>query len=112
MTQRPIWVIRMANTGGTDNRQGSRQGIFRSADLRIDGVPGDYCVTIRNLSSGGVMAEGNVSVMRGSALSIMIEGMGWVNGTVAWIQDTRFGIAFTSPLGAGAEPAQAEPANA
>ncbi|MFX8856533.1 hypothetical protein ABTM81_20250, partial [Acinetobacter baumannii] len=43
-------------------------------------------------------AEGNVKVSRGTVIEINLRNIGWVDGTVAWIQDNRFGIAFAEPI--------------
>ena len=81
-----------------DNRQRERTGTFQVAPLRVVGLAGDHRVTIRNLSAGGVMAAGDAPVMQGTPLLILIDGIGWVEGTVAWTQDERFGISFNQPI--------------
>ena len=59
------------------------------------------------------MAEGdaqlNARVEGGAHLSIQLRNIGWVDGTVAWVQDNRFGIAFAREIDASlarAKPAQ------
>lgn len=93
-----------------DNRQIERDSLFLMADLRVDGVEGEYRIRVRNLSAGGMMGEGVVRVVRGAMVSIHIRNVGWVDGTVAWVQENRFGIAFRDeidpkvarePVGAG-----------
>lgn len=81
-----------------DHRQVARDSLFLMADLRVDGQAGDHQVKVRNLSTRGMMAEGNVRVSSGAGVLINLRGMGWVPGQVAWIQDTRFGIAFTADI--------------
>ena len=80
------------------------------ADLRVDGVDGEHRIKVRNLSSGGMMGEGAVRVERGAVVAVNIRNIGWTDGVVAWVQDSRFGIAFRDeidpklarePLGAG-----------
>ena len=44
------------------------------------------------------MAEGALPVVRGSLLSIELRNIGWIDGTVAWKQDDRFGIAFVDEI--------------
>ncbi len=70
------------------------------AELRADGVEGDHRVRIRNLSPGGLMAEGNIKVARGQTVWVQLRNIGWVEGTVAWIQENRFGVAFQSEIDA------------
>lgn len=81
-----------------DHRQVGRDSLFMMADLRLDGQDGDYRVRVRNLSAGGMMAEGSVRVANGMRVDIRLRHVGWVAGTVAWIQDSRFGIAFVEPI--------------
>lgn len=77
-----------------DHRQIERDSLFVMADLRVDGVDSDQRVKVRNLSAGGMMAEGDVKVQAGAAVEVNIRNIGWVEGSVAWIQENRFGIAF------------------
>jgi hypothetical protein len=81
-----------------DTRQVSRDSLFLLAQLKVDGREGETRVKVRNLSSGGMMAEGNVAVMRGSLVSVELRNLGWVEGTVAWKQENRFGIAFVNDI--------------
>jgi hypothetical protein len=82
----------------SEHRQISRDSLFVLADLRVDGSDCDYRVKVRNLSAGGMMAEGEVKVLRGMQVAINIRNIGWTEGTVAWVQDTRFGIAFRDEI--------------
>jgi hypothetical protein len=81
-----------------DTRQVNRDSLFLLAQLRVDGREGETRVKVRNLSSGGMMAEGNIAVMRGSLVSVELRNIGWIEGTVAWKQDNRFGIAFVNEI--------------
>ncbi|WP_226018146.1 PilZ domain-containing protein [Novosphingobium sp. FKTRR1] len=81
-----------------DHRQLGRDSLFLTADLRLFGSGGEHKVRVRNLSAGGMMAEGNVKVSRGTVIEVNLRNIGWVDGTVAWIQDNRFGIAFAEPI--------------
>jgi hypothetical protein len=81
-----------------DHRQLGRDSLFLTADLRLAGNDVEHKVRVRNLSAGGMMAEGHVNVAPGSAIEINLRNLGWVDGAVAWIQDNRFGIAFTQPI--------------
>lgn len=84
--------------GNLDTRQVSRDSLFLLAQLRVEGQDQLHRVKMRNLSSGGMMAEGDVRVMRGSRVSAELRNIGWVDGTVAWKQDNRFGIAFIEDI--------------
>lgn len=81
-----------------DNRQISRDSLFVLADMRLDGVDGEHRIKVRNLSAGGMMGEGAVRVARGAVVWIDIRNIGWTEGTVAWVHDTRFGVAFREEI--------------
>lgn len=84
--------------GGNEHRQIARDSLFVMADMRIDGIEGDHRVRVRNLSSGGMMAEGGPLGQRGATVWIQLRNIGWVEGMVAWVQDTRMGIAFRDEI--------------
>lgn len=81
-----------------DHRQIGRDSLFVLADLRIDGVVGDQRIRVRNLSAGGMMAEGSLAVQRGQQVWVGLRNIGWVEGSVAWLQDGRCGIAFRDEI--------------
>jgi hypothetical protein len=81
-----------------DNRQIERDSLFVMADLRVEGASEEQRVKVRNLSAGGMMAEGDVKVQPGVAVEVNIRNIGWVDGSVAWVQDNRFGIAFRDEI--------------
>jgi hypothetical protein len=68
-----------------ENRQIARDSLFLMADLRIDGLDGEY-------------REGGIQVMRGTLVAVNIRNIGWVAGSVAWVQENRFGVAFTEEI--------------
>ena len=80
--------------GDGDNRHISRDSLFILAELRLSGQAVDYRVKVRNLSSGGMMAEGDAPVGRGDSIAVNLRKVGWVDGSVAWVQGNRFGVAF------------------
>ncbi len=81
-----------------DHRQIVRDSLFVMADLRIDGVEGDHRIRVRNLSAGGLMAEGGPSAQRGQVAWVNVRNIGWVEGSVAWIEGSRIGIAFREEI--------------
>lgn len=83
---------------GTKNRQISRDSLFVMAEMRLDGVEGEHRIKLRNLSAGGMMGEGSVRVTRGVVIWVNIRNIGWTEGTVAWVQDDRFGVAFVDEI--------------
>lgn len=81
-----------------DNRHIARDSLFVMADLKVDGLDGEFRIKMRNLSSGGLMGEGAVRVLRGAVVWVQIRNIGWIEGTVAWVQDNRFGVAFREEI--------------
>ena len=81
-----------------DTRQVDRDSLFLLAQLRVDGSDTEHRVKVRNLSTGGMMAEGEVKVMRGSLVHVELRNLGWVEGTVAWKHENRFGVAFVDAI--------------
>ena len=83
-----------------DTRQTARDSLFLLAMLKVDGDPRDtaHRVKVRNLSATGVMAEGDVKIAPGMHITIELRNIGWVEGSVAWKQDNRFGIAFAQEV--------------
>lgn len=81
-----------------ETRQVDRDSLFLLAQLRVDGQDQMYRVKVRNLSAGGMMADGDVKVLRGALVEIELRNIGWVEGTVAWKQGNRFGIAFVDEI--------------
>jgi PilZ domain len=84
--------------GDNEHRQIARDSLFVLADLRVDGLEGEHRIRVRNLSSGGLMAEAPLKVQRGQVVWTNVRNIGWVEGSVAWVQDSRFGIAFREDI--------------
>lgn len=83
---------------GVETRSVARDSLFLLADIRIEQGADNHRVRVRNLSDGGMMAEGNVRVARGNRLTIDLRNIGTIEGSVAWVQDNRFGIAFDEEI--------------
>lgn len=81
-----------------DTRQVNRDSLFLLAQLKVAGQDTLHRVKVRNLSAGGMMADGDVRVARGALVSVELRNLGWVEGSVAWKQDSRFGIAFVDEI--------------
>jgi hypothetical protein len=93
-----------------ETRQIERDSLLLLARLRVEGGEAEYRVKVRNLSAGGMMAEGSAPVARGSLVSIDLRNIGWIEGSVAWKQDDRFGIAFAGEIDPLVPRAAAAPA--
>lgn len=83
---------------GVETRSVSRNSLFLLAGIRVEQDPETRRVRVRNLSDGGMMGEGSLRVKRGNRLQIELRNVGIVVGTVAWVQDNRFGIAFDEEI--------------
>ncbi|MGB3377989.1 PilZ domain-containing protein [Allopontixanthobacter sediminis] len=81
-----------------DTRNIARDSLFLLAEMRLAGIATEFRVKVRNLSAGGMMAEGNVPVVPGNRLKVHLRNVGWIDGGVAWVQDNRFGIAFDNEI--------------
>lgn len=79
---------------GVETRSVARDSLFLLADVRIEQSAEVHRVRVRNLSDGGMMGEGHLRVQRGHRVSVELRNIGSVGGTVAWVQDSRFGVAF------------------
>ena len=79
---------------GVETRNLARESLIMMADMRVENVVANYRIKVRNLSPGGMMGAGEARVVRGSRVNITLRGLEPVNGTVAWVQGDRFGVAF------------------
>jgi hypothetical protein len=80
---------------GMETRSLARDSLFLLANVRLEQNPERHRVRVRNLSDGGMMAEvTNIKVQRGHRVIVELRNIGEVMGSVAWVQDNRFGIAF------------------
>lgn len=83
---------------GVETRSVARDSLFLLADVRVEQNVEVHRVRVRNLSDGGMMGEGYLRVQRGHRVSIELRNIGAVGGTVAWVQDNRFGVAFDEEI--------------
>lgn len=79
---------------GLDTRSVSRDSLFLLANVRVERQTEQHRVRVRNLSDGGMMGEGPMLVARGNRVEVELRNIGKIMGSVAWVQDQRFGIAF------------------
>ena len=78
---------------GLETRSVSRDSLFLLANIRVEQNVDQHRVRVRNLSDGGMMGEGAMPVARGNRVEVELRNIGIVMGSVAWVQDPRFGIA-------------------
>lgn len=80
----------------------------RRAEERVDGVQHaqlrvgyeslPHPVKVRNLSTNGMMGEGAFPLRTGTRLTISLPKQGEIAGTVVWVQEPRFGVAFDNEV--------------
>lgn len=100
-----------------DTRNVARESLFLFAEVALEGIGATMRVKVRNLSSGGMMAEAGRPVTSGERLVVTLRNVGEVPGTVAWVEGNRFGIAFEREIDpasvrAHTSPDEAEAASA
>lgn len=82
-----------------DTRKLKRDSLFLVAMMRVEGRDLVHRVKVRNLSEGGMMAEGeDLRVGRGQLVSVELRNTGWVEGAIAWVEGNRCGVAFVDPV--------------
>lgn len=83
---------------GVDTRHINRDSLFLMAEVRLEGASAGHKVRVRNLSAGGMMAEGDMPVVRGARVMVELRNLPSITGTVAWVQENRFGVAFAEEI--------------
>ncbi|MCT2557635.1 PilZ domain-containing protein [Tsuneonella sp. YG55] len=68
------------------------------AELQLEGESTAHRVRVRNLSAHGMMAEGDVRVLAGSRVTVCLKNLRPVEGSIAWVHQQRFGIAFAEEI--------------
>ncbi len=84
--------------GGVDDvaahRSDARDSLLLVAQFRTIGQNETIQVRVRNLSSGGLMAEVPKPIDIGTMVEVDVRGVGWVAGRIAWVAAGRAGVAF------------------
>jgi hypothetical protein len=83
---------------GVETRSVPRDSLFLLAEIRIEHNAEVHRVRVRNLSDGGMMGEGQLRIQRGHRIAVELRNIGTVSGSVAWVQDNRFGVAFDEEI--------------
>lgn len=74
-------------------RSEPRDSMMLLATMRRQNRP-EVQVKIRNLSSGGLMAEAPSAFLRGEPVEVELRGIGLVTGKVAWTAAGKIGVTF------------------
>jgi hypothetical protein len=86
--------------GSADSqRRDQRDSLFVLARIKPEGQAGEgVAVRVRNVSSGGLMADASDEYRPGMRIEISLENIGEVAGSVAWAEAGRIGVAFDHPI--------------
>lgn len=90
--------------GGDDRaaaaeRRAPRDSLFMLATVhRPDRPECSINLRVRNISSGGLMAETPEPFVAGEVIGVELRGAGMVAGRVVWAIHGRIGIAFDTPI--------------
>jgi hypothetical protein len=86
-------------TGADSQRRDQRDSLFVLARIKPEGHAGEGTqVRVRNVSSGGLMADASDDYRPGMRIHVALEGIGEVAGSVAWAEAGRIGVAFDHPV--------------
>jgi hypothetical protein len=88
----------MVNQAGMPAREQNRNSLLVKAVYRFPTTGEQGEVRVRNISAGGLMAEAPIRAGRGEVVEVQLKNIGWISGKVAWIAESRFGIAFDLPI--------------
>jgi hypothetical protein len=84
--------------GAEAPRSSRRDSMLLQATLVLEACGETIVVRVRNISAGGLMAEGTLPASCGEQARISLRGVGEVPGVVAWVRNGRFGITFDAPI--------------
>lgn len=96
-TPTPSTIHPLSAEDFSGQRSGSRDSLMLAAQFRVAGAEVEQ-VRVRNLSSGGLMAEYAAPVQRDTPVQVEVRGVGWVSGRIAWATDGRVGVAFDQEI--------------
>ncbi|USI72109.1 PilZ domain-containing protein [Sphingomonas morindae] len=87
-----------ASDSSDSQRRDERDSLLILARLQPDQGGAVATVRVRNVSSGGLMAEAPDGYHPGTRVLVELDGIGVVAGAVAWAEAGRIGIAFDHPI--------------
>lgn len=82
----------------TPNKHPDRDSLLLVADVVPEGAVSSLRYTVRNLSPGGMMAQGADTLTAGARVTVTLRNVGAVQGRVAWAEEGRYGIAFDQEI--------------
>lgn len=98
MIARSVALTKRANTLTKPATQTAghpdRDTLLLVADIVAEGEASSFRFTVRNLSAGGLMAQGDHPLELGKSVAVTLRNLGPVQGKVAWVESGRYGITF------------------
>lgn len=79
-------------------RKHQRDSLFLMATCAMPSRHAEQRIKVRNLSASGLMAEGPLQPLVGEAVVLDLRNVGRVDGVVAWVRESRFGVAFAQEI--------------
>lgn len=76
------------------NEHTDRDSLLLVADITAEGRASAVKHTVRNLSPGGMMAQGGTPLPVGARVLVTLRNISTVQGKVAWAENGRYGISF------------------
>ena len=87
------------DSGSESQRRDQRDSLLVLARIKVEGDAGEgIAVRVRNVSSGGLMADVADGYRPGMRVEVALEGIGEMTGSVAWAEAGRIGVAFDHPV--------------
>lgn len=77
-----------------EGSRSERDSVFLHATVTASHGEAAGVFRIRNISSGGLMAEGPIVFVAGDELDVDLRNIGLVHGRVAWASAGKFGMMF------------------
>lgn len=105
--------MRLMDEQTTGTGREERDSVFLHAMVTATHHEASGVFRVRNISSGGLMAEGPFTFHAGDELDVELRNVGMVHGRVAWAAAGRFGMMFDrvidpklarKPVGGGSAP--------
>lgn len=85
--------------GAESQRRDQRDSLFVLARIKPEGQAGEgVSVRVRNVSSGGLMADAPDDYRPGMRIEVSLDNIGEIAGSVAWAEAGRIGVAFDHPI--------------
>lgn len=88
----------MITESAAKRRQASRDSMFLTTDVLVQGAEKAVTVLVRNLSPGGMMIDSNPVFQEGALLTAAVRGIGTLTGKIAWIIEERAGVSFDEEI--------------